>query len=162
MKTCKGAIKMKTFLEFTRNLLIEKLENKQYISLPAKNVNNILINLFSKEFRNASLNINNIESFVNSNIDEIDDFLENIVDESLLNLSRYNFKYADVSDYDETLFNLILEMAELLIVESLLGAYNLTNLYKIKFSEQEKITVYRKIKDFLKNDKRKVLNLEEI
>lgn len=153
---------MKTFLEFTRNLLIEKLENKQYISLPAKNVNNILINLFSKEFRNASLNINNIESFVNSNIDEIDDFLENIVDESLLNLSRYNFKYADVSDYDETLFNLILEMAELLIVESLLGAYNLTNLYKIKFSEQEKITVYRKIKDFLKNDKRKVLNLEEI
>lgn len=153
---------MKTFLEFTRNLLIEKLENKQYISLPAKNVNNILINLFSKEFRNTSLNINNIESFVNSNIDEIDDFLENIVDESLLNSSRYNFKYADVSDYDETLFNLILEMAELLIVESLLGAYNLTNLYKIKFSEQEKITVYRKIKDFLKNDKRKVLNLEEI
>ena len=141
---------MKTFLEFTRNLLIEKLENKQYISLPAKNVNKILINLFSKEFRNASLNINNIESFVSNNIDEIDDFLENIVDESLLNSSRYNFKYADVDDYDETLFNLILEMAEFLIVESLLGAYNLTNLYKIKFSEQEKITVYRKIKDFLK------------
>lgn len=153
---------MKTFLEFTRNLLIEKLENKQYISLPAKNVNNILINLFSKEFRNASLNINNIESFVSSNIDEIDDFLENIVDESLLNSSRYNFKYTDLNDYDETLFNLILEMAEFLIVESLFGTYNLTNLYSIKFSEEEKTTVYRKIKDFLKNDKRKVLDLVEI
>lgn len=153
---------MKTFLEFTRNLLIEKLENTKYSSLPAKNVNNILINLFSKEFRNASLNINNIESFVSSNIDEIDDFLENIVDESLLNSSRYNLKYTDVDDYDETLFNLILEMAEFLIVESLFGIYNLKNLYSIKFSEQEKTTIYSKIKDFLKNDKRKVLNLEKI
>lgn len=153
---------MKTFLEFTRDLLIEKLDNTQYISLPASNVNKILINLFSKEFRNASLNINNIESFINSNIDEIDDFLENIVDESLLNSSRYNFKYTDLNDYDETLFNLILEMAEFLIVESLLGIYNLKNLYSIKFSEQEKTTIYSKIKEFLKNDKRKVLDLAEI
>nr|DAE91653.1 MAG TPA: hypothetical protein [Caudoviricetes sp.] len=152
---------MKTVLEFTRDLLLEKLENKKYSDLPANNVNKILINLLSREFRNASLEIDNIESFVKSNIDEIDEFIENILDESLVNSSRYNFKYTDVNDYDETLFNLILEMAEYLIVESLLGTYSIDNLYSIKFSENEKNTVYSKIKDFLKKDKRKVLNLED-
>ena len=152
---------MKTVLEFTRGLLLERIENQKYSDLPANNVNKILINLFSKEFRNASLEIENIENFVKCNINELDDFIENILDESLLNSSRYNFKYTDVNDYDETLFNLILEMAEYLIVESLLGTYSIDNLYSIKFSGNEKKLVYSKIKDFLKKDKRKVLNLED-
>ena len=153
---------MKTVLEFTRERLIKELEKKEI----RKNVkNNFVGSIYHIISQNELIyrireNKEFTENLIENNIQELQEFYSCFFQRSYSENEMY-FLNDNKNNHDRILQHFILEIAKVLFNECLekLGVINNYYIWK-EFPEDEKEQILLNVLEMLKNDKSKVLNLE--
>lgn len=153
---------MKTVLEFTREKLIKELEKERI----RKNVNNKLLcceyEIISQYelIHDIRKNKNFTEILIKSNIQELKEFYSCFL-EHVFSENEMFFKESNKNNHDSILQHYILNIAGVLVRDCLeiLGKLNSFGLKEYQNNEKEQILL--NVLEMLKNDKRKVLNLED-
>lgn len=154
---------MKTVLEFTRERLIKELEKKEI----RKNVkNNFVGSIYHIISQNELIyrireNKEFTENLIENNIQELQEFYSCFFQRSYSENEMY-FLNDNKNNHDRILQHFILEIAKVLFNECLekLGVINNYYIWK-EFPEDEKEQILLNVLEMLKNDKSKVLNLED-
>lgn len=153
---------MKTVLEFTREKLISELEKKEIRKTVKNNFVGSIYHIISQNELIYRIRENKefTENLIKRNIQELQEFYSCYFQRSFSEKEMF-FLNDNKNNHDRILHHFILEIAKVLFNECL-EKLEIINYYVwIEFPEDEKEQILLNVLEMLKNDKRKVLNLED-
>lgn len=153
---------MKTVLEFTREKLIKELEKERIRKNVKNNFVGSVYHIIAQDELIYQIRENKefTENLIENNIQELQEFYSCYFQRSFSENEMF-FLNDNKNNHDRILQHFILEIAKVLFNECL-EKLEIINYYVWKeFPEDEKEQILLNVLEILKNDKRKVLNLED-